>query len=359
VRSLTWDQVDARRLEASWLTSRAPADDLLDVVRATCGVHAQLMTGAELALSARVEGVTRTGVRERLWERRELVKGNTLRGTLHLHPADEFALWKSIRGVRDRWREPSWLDWQGLTLAEAESLRADVLVVLDDGEPRTREQIGVAVGGRLGEHIATDSWGHFLSPASGDLCQGPPRGRNVTFVRCDRWIAGWALPAPEAALREVCRRFLATYGPAQRGELEHWLALRLPDEAFEGLEEVDVEGRRAWAVPGTTFPNASPSGVRLLSHYDVYVIGAHPRDHLIPQQKERIFLRGAGPNPALLADGIVAGVWARKDRGKRVEIRVEPFRRLTRAERQELAVDAERVASTYGAEADLQLVEKL
>jgi hypothetical protein len=360
VRSLTWDQVDARRLEASQLATRAPGGDLLDVVRATCGVHAQLTTGAELALSARVEGVTRGAVRELLWEHRVLAKGSTLRGTLHLHPADELALWKSLHGVRDRWRERSWLDWQGLTLAEAESLREQVLAVLDDGEPRTREEIGAAVGGALGEHLATDSWGHFLAPASGELCHGPPRGRMVTFVRCDRWLDGWEPPAPEAALREVCRRFFATYGPAQRSDLEHWLAMRVPDDVLDGLEEVDVEGHPALALPGTVFPQAAePPGVRLLAHYDVYVIGAHPREHLIPEQRERIFLRGAGPNPALLVAGRVAGVWARKERGKRLEIRVEPFRRLSPPQRRELAADAERVASTYGAEPDLQLVSKL
>ena len=58
----------------------------------------------------------------------------------------------------------------------------------------------------------------------------------------------------------------------------------------------------------------------------------------------------------LLVDGRVAGVWTRKDRGKRMEIRVEPFRKLARHEQRDLADDATRVAVTYGAEADLQLV---
>jgi hypothetical protein len=90
--------------------------------------------------------------------------------------------------------------------------------------------------------------------------------------------------------------------------------------------------------------------VRLLSHYDVYVIACHPRDHLIPEQKERIFLRGGGPNPALLVDGRVAGVWRRAQRARRMEIVVEPFRKLTKAQRTALEDDAARVARTYGSE---------
>jgi hypothetical protein len=352
MRTLSWQEVDARRLARSRLDARAPREELLDVARATLGVHAQLMTGAELALSARVDGVTRDEVRELLWEQRALVKGNTIRGTLHLHPADDFALWRSLRPTR--WREQKWLEWQGLTLADAEYLREAVLAVLD--EPRTREEIGAAIGGKLGDRLASDSWGHLLAPAGNDFCHGPPRGRKVTFVRCDRWIPGWRLRDRDDALRELVRRYVETYGPVRRDELEHWFAFKLPAGALDGLEEIAVDGVRTFVLPVTSFPAGAPAGVRLLAHYDVYVVACHPREHLIPEQKERIFVGGAGPHPALLVDGRVAGVWSRTLRGRRMEIDVEPFRRLSTGQRRELADDAARVARTYGAEP--ALVEK-
>jgi hypothetical protein len=356
VRTLTWDQVYARRLRRSFLDARAPRKRLLDVARATCGVHAQLATGAELALSARVDDVGRGDVRAALWERRELAKANTLRTTLHLHPADDLPLWKALPSL-ERWREQWWLDWQELTLAEAESLREAVLAALDDGEPRTRAEVGAAVGGRLGGRLASDSWGHYLAPAASLLCQGPPRGRNVTVVRCDRWLPGWRSVEAGEAQREACRRYLRTYGPSRREELEHWLARRVEawDELEPELEEVDVEGRRSFVLRGAEFPDGPPRGVRLLSHYDVYVVACHPREHLIPVQKQRIFLRGAGPHPSLLVDGRVAGVWSRKHRGRRVEVRVEPFRRLTRPQLAALADEAARVARTFGAEPLLEV----
>ena len=308
------------------------------------------MTGAELALSARLDRVTRDDVRDALWKTRELVKGATLRTTLHLHPAGDLSLWKSLP-TGTRWREVKWLEWQGLTLAEAERLREQVLAVLDDGEPRTRAEIGAAIGGPAGAHIASDSWGHFLAPAGDRLCHGPPLGRNVTFTRCDLWVAGWHEPDVQEAQLEACRRYLATYGPATRDEVGHWLGRKPPDDVWDalGLEEVDVEGYSTFVLPGDEFQDRTPSGVRLLSHYDVYVVACHPREHLIPEQKERIFLRGAGPNPALLVDGRVAGVWRRTQRGRRVEILVEPFRPLTKAQLEELTDDAARVAATYGA----------
>jgi hypothetical protein len=321
VDASSWDRIYARRLARSHLDEPVPLERALDVTREVLGLHAQLATGALLALSARVAGATRAFVDDLLWEQRALVKGNTIRGTLHLHPPDDFALWKSA--YEPRWRTQKWLEWQGLTLADAEHLREAVLAVLD--EPRTRVEIGAAVGGAFGVRIAKDSWGHLLSPVGDECCQGPPRGRAVTFVRADVWIPGFRHVDRIDALRELVKRYVATYGPVERPDLEHWFAAKLPDEV-----EIPDAG---------DFPDAAPHGVRLLSHYDVYVIACHPRNHLIPEQKERVFLRGAGPNPTLLVDGRVAGVWRRD--GRRID--VEPFRPLTTAQQAALAGERERV----------------
>ena len=317
----SWDRIYSRRLERGHLAARAPANRLLDVTRDVLGVHAQLMSGAVLALAARVEGVTRRHVDELLWEERALVKGNTIRGTLHLQTPADFALWKSA--YEPRWRTARWLRWQELTLRDAERLRDAVLSVLD--EPRTREEIGRAVGGAFGRRIAADSWGHLLTPANDAVCHGPPRGRNVTFVRADVWLPGFRHVERTDALQQLVDRYVATYGPVERPELEHWLACKLPDKVQIG--------------DAGDFPDAKPRGVRLLYHYDVYVIACHPRDHLIPEQKERVFLRGAGPSPTLLVDGRVAGVWKRDGKA----IAVEPFRELTKAQLAELERERGRV----------------
>lgn len=317
------ERIYARRLARSHLDRPAPHEHLLGVVRDVLGVHAQLATAAELALSARVEGITRATVPRLLWETRELVKGNTIRGTLHLQTPEDFELWKSV--YEPRWRTEMWLKWQELTLAEAEWLREVVLGVLDG--PRTRQEIGALVGGPFGTRIAEDSWGHLLSPANRELCHGPPRGRNVTFVRADVWLPEFRRHDRLEALRQLTTRYVATYGPVERAELEHWLACKLPPEI-----EIPEAG---------AFPDAKPRGVRLLPHYDVYVIACHPRDDLIPQHRERIFLKGAGPNPALLVDGRVAGTWRRD----KANVTVEPWIDLSEDQRAELELERGRVAT--------------
>ena len=313
MRTLSWQQVYARRLAASRLDERAPHDELLEVARATLGAHAQLMTGAELALSARVDGVTRDEVRELLWERRALVKGNTIRGTLHLHPADDFALWKSLGAD---------------ALARAEVARLAGADARGRGVP--------AGGGARRARRAADARGdrrrdrRDVRRPHRDRLVGPPArpgGRR-------------ALPRPAARpqghvrpLRPLDRRAgscatATTRSASSCAATSRRTAPCAATSSSTGSRSSCLRMRsttwrrstsRACArtcFPGTAFPDAEPAGVRLLSHYDVYVIACHPRAHLIPEQKERIFLRGAGPNPALLVDGRVAGVWSRTLRGQ-------------------------------------------
>ena len=145
------------RLVRSHLVERAPADRLVEVVRDVCGIHAQVMGSAELQLAARVDGITQADVREALWERRELVKTWTLRGTLHLHPADELGLWTAARravvGEADHAND-SLENVDEVVAAIGEALRgrtltreelADAVVERVGPEPRERARVGLGL----------------------------------------------------------------------------------------------------------------------------------------------------------------------------------------------------------------------
>ena len=101
-----WDDVRARQVTRSSLGERTSADRLVDVAGALCGVHAQVQAAAELQLATRIEGAVQADVRAALWEERTLVKAWTVRGTLHLHPAEELPLWlaarRAVLGPADR-----------------------------------------------------------------------------------------------------------------------------------------------------------------------------------------------------------------------------------------------------------------
>ena len=369
--SAIWDEVRARRLARSSLAARAPAARLVDVAHDLGGVHAQVQASAELQLASRVDGIAQAGVREALWERRLLVKAWTVRGTLHLHPAGELALWHAARRAvagapRElaAWRDPAGVLHPEVGRNEVEAIRAAVWDVLD-GRCLLRDELAGEVVGRVGpehEERLRSGFAFFLS----ELCQGPPQGAKVTFVRPDQWIEGWQEVGEEQALAEVCRRYLHTYGPARPGDFREWFAspaFKAPearalfDSLGDELEEIDVEGHCAYVLAGdTAFPTLEPS-LRLLPEYDVYIMGFRERGLLIPEVvREQIaaHARGRYEGPAgvrlLVVDGVAAGLWERKKRGKRIELRVAPARKLTRGQRAELDDEAERIGAFTGLE---------
>jgi hypothetical protein len=290
------------------------------------------MGAAELALSARVAGLTQEEVRAELWEARALVKAWTVRGTLHLHPAGDLPLWAAAARA----------------LAEPEDARVvDAIGKALDGRCLLREELAEEVAKDAGEWTREkigSGWGYFIGPASqiGKLCHGPPRGNKVTFVRTDQWIR-WRDLDPGRALKQACRRFLETYGPAGRRELAGWLAVK--PAAVPALPEVKVE------------PGRARGPLRLLPEYDCYVMGFREREQLVPENvRARIRshpkgrFEGIAAVPTVLVDGVVAGTWRRGKKGKRVELAVEPARRLTKQEREELEAEAERIGAFLGVE---------
>ena len=70
VTSLTWDQVRAWRLERQALESPVPGGAMLELVSRLCGVHAQVMSSAELTIGVRTSDVTGDDVRRALWKER-------------------------------------------------------------------------------------------------------------------------------------------------------------------------------------------------------------------------------------------------------------------------------------------------
>jgi hypothetical protein len=368
-----WDEVRARRVLRSSLSPRASGDQIVEVARDLCGVHAQVQASAELQLATRVEGVVQADVRAALWERRTLVKAWTVRGTLHLHPANELPLWYAARRAVLRaadkglpvWRDPAGVLHPAIDADEVEATRAAVWEALD-GRCLLRDELAQEVVKRVGgaaRKRLRSGFAFFI----GELCQGPPQGSRITLARPDQWIEGWQdVTDEDEALREVCRRFLHTYGPARPADFCEWFAStaftvaearKLFESLGADLEEIGVDARRCFVLAGDrSFPVPS-SQVRLLPEYDVYVMGFRERDQLVPEPVRGLVAthgRGRYEGPAgvrfVLFDGIAAGLWERRRRGRRVELGVRLVRRLGKSRRAELQREAERIGAFLGLE---------
>jgi Winged helix DNA-binding domain len=357
------------RLQRHRLDRRAPTGSLVSVAHALCGVHAQLAASAELALWARVAGLRRDEVREALEEKRSLVKTWAMRGTLHLLAAEDLPLYVAVLGPR--WDDPggAWLRGFGVTKEQYGAILENVPKALG-ARPQTREQLADKLAELAGPEIrerVLEGWGSLLKPSArrGDLCFGPNRGRNVTFVRPDRWLRGLLRVDGEEARREVVRRFLSAYGPATADDLGRWLGFRgaEPKRMLQALEdelvEVEVAGAPAWLLAAdldALKTARTPTSARLLPAFDPYVVGFRPRALLVDAAHEpRIFRPQAWFSPVVLVDGRAAGIWERERRGRRLEIRIEPFARLSTTTRRAIAEEADRLGEFLDAPAELQV----
>jgi len=107
--------------------------------------------------------------------------------------------------------------------------------------------------------------------------------------------------------------------------------------------------------------DSEPAGgcVHLLPHFDVFVVGSHPREQLMDPASS---VAHASPGTAatfavLLVGGRVGGVWERKRVGRRLRIRVGAHRPLSRRQRDSIAEQAERIAQIVELQGELEFGE--
>ncbi|WOX22328.1 winged helix DNA-binding domain-containing protein [Streptomyces solicathayae] len=367
----SWDQADARRIRRQFLDRPAePADSAPSTVAAAMlGAHAQILSAAELSLALRIVGATRADVRAALWQERSLIKTFGPRGTVHLLPAADLALWTGALSALPAGPggQPGDVRMTAEQTDEVVAAIGDALtgaeLTVDELTDAIVERTGPWAGERVMEAFQ-DKWPRWRQATAtaahrGVLCFGENRGRKVTYTN-----PGVQPSAGPTALAELVERYLYAYGPATPRHFATWLAapagwagaLFASLSGAGRIEEVDLEGESAWVVAGDTEVPAEPvRGVRLLPYFDAFAIASQPRARLFPGRAyERALARGqAGNFPVLLVDGEVAGVWHQRRSGKRVAVTVEPLAPLAAPRLRELEEQAARVGEVLEGVAEL------
>lgn len=355
-RALAW------RMGRHHLAERAPAADALRVVGDICGLHAQVMSSAELSLWARVEGLERDAVQQALWRTRSLVKLWGMRGTLHLLPTAELGTWLAAFGTYTHYGNRS---------PEIDAI-ADAVGAALPRRLLTREELAAEVEQRTGSAMlgewVQESWGTSLKAISfrGLICFASSDNGRVRFTTPPTWVSEASERLdPETALRDVTRRFLAAYGPATPKHFGLWWGGTGPTRARRMLEalgdeavELELGGERVWLLADDLpeIESASPPrAARLLPAFDPWVVGASRTDDAVvdPAHRARVYRAQGWLSPVLLVDGRIAGVWRHSSKARHLVVELEPFGRLPAWARDELEAEAARLAAFF--EQDLAL----
>ena len=349
---------------------------MLPIASRLCGLHAQVMSSAELTVWARAEKLGRQDVQRAVWDERSLVKTWAMRGTLHLLPAAELPLWHAALSTSRRYLRPAaWKKYFDISMEELDAI-TDAIGRALKNRVLTREELAKEVGrltgsAKLGTKLAQSSWGVMLKPAAfaGGLCFGPSVAQRVRFTHPSTWLS----PSQRAfdlqtATKEVTRRFLAAYGPATHRDLARWWngggivtgrqwITSLGDE----VAPVKVEGSAAWMLAADVpeIKNVRPGrSVRLLPGFDQYVVGASCHvEQLMPTGalRSRVYRPQGWISAVLLVNGRIYGTWRHEIGGMRVKVVIDAFSEVPSWVRRGAEEEAERLAQFLGHGLELEV----
>jgi hypothetical protein len=339
--ALTDAAVRALRLRAQRLTGERPTT-VAGAVAAVGALQAQATPAARLAVRARTTTVDAVAVDEAC-ATGAVVRTWANRGTLHMLAASDVRWVVGMLGPvfaaagRGRRRQ------LGLDDATCERGLAAIAGALAGSPPLTRAELVARIadsGVRL--DARTQAPAHLIGYAAlcGLICRGPERGSEPTYVLLDDWVpATGAVAAGEQAAGEekLARRYLAGHGPASAVDFAAWSGLPVTRcrAAFAAIQDGTVDLGPAGTVLSTMDLTAPRErSVRLLGHFDAYLLGWRRRDLVLdPAHAKRIQAGGGMILPAVLVDGRVVGTWRLDRRGDSGRVSVEPFDTLPRGSR--------------------------
>ncbi len=311
------------------------------VLREVCGIQAQDLPAAQLAIHARDEALSLAAIESARQEERSIVRTWGMRGTLHLFAVED-ARWMVpflgpifIAADRRRFAE---LGWDAERSPRALRILADAIA--RQGELTREERVrilktnGLPYEGQAPVHLI------FRAAMEGILCEGAGRGSKPTYVSFEDWVGSPRHLPDETALAELARRYLTAYGPASPDDFTRWSGLKTGDarKAWRLLasEITSIETTRnsaygpLWTlktqISRLEDPITSLPVVRLLPRFDNYLLGYARRDLIIdPAYARRVNAGGGIIHPTLIADGRILGTWKTARRRASLEVNIEPF----------------------------------
>ncbi len=118
-----------------------------------------------------------------------------------------------------------------------------------------------------------------------------------------------------------------------------------------------MEGRRAWTlVEDLEDLRASKPfrSVRILPNFDCYVLGCYPRESIVvPGFQSRVFRPQAWISPTVVVDGVAKGTWSQRQKSGVISVQVEPFVKLSNAQKDLVEKEVARLGGFYEVAAEV------
>jgi hypothetical protein len=367
------DSIASFRLRRNHLLDDSSQNqDAVTICRDMCGVQAQVMSAAFLQLWTRNHAIARAEIESALWKDRTLVKTSLMRQTLHLISTDEFLLYIAALRPSRFAQAMRVMDRCGITREESEALIPMIMETLSAG-PLSRPAVAAALRPKASKRVRfwmENSWSLVRLPvAEGLVCYGRGEGNAIVFIRVDHWLPKLKLGLMSATEAQcaLLRKYLRAYGPATLTDFSHWAGIPMQEvkTLFPLIEDelAQIPGDKKSCfllredVAALNGSAAARGSIRLLPIFDSYLLAHRDKDHLLsPKHYKRVYRNQGWISPVVLIDGAVAGVWSHKLKGKKLLVEIEPFGKLSKAERAGIEREVERLALFFQSESTLEFV---
>lgn len=335
---LTHEQVRRIRSFHQGLTGESAAADAAQAVRQLCGLQAQELPSAHLALRARTTGLTAADVRRAREVERAVVLTWTLRGTLHLIAAEDVRRQLALFGTLSIHRAERRFRQLGLDADTRRTAAERIRNLLGTRGPLTRAELaaalaqdGIPVEGQAIHYLV------YYAALTGIICFGPERSGSLTYVVLDNWLNSDDRDTITGAdmLAELARRYLSAHAPATLADFASWSSLSAGQakagfEAIAGeLIEVETPSATAWMLKQQRErldTLSAARSVRLLPRYDSYLLGYQSRAFMVQADyAQRIHPGGGLIRASVIVDGEARGNWRMEHKRAATTITVEPF----------------------------------
>ncbi|NQX27883.1 winged helix DNA-binding domain-containing protein [Microbacteriaceae bacterium VKM Ac-2854] len=365
---LSAGRVSRLRLHSQGLVGER-ADTPADVARRMLALQGQDPASVLWSLGVRSEQARRgehgEAVVRAAFDRGEIVRSWSMRGTLHAVAAEDLRLLLGV--TADRQRRAVATRQRQLEVTEADiAAAADAArTLLGAGGRAARAELYAAFEA-AGQRTSAQRGYHLIYALALDdvICLGPHSGAEQCFVLNEEWLPaspGSAAPDPDEALARIAGRYLASHGPASERDLSVWAKIPLTAARSgiaalgDAVQSLDGPGGTLWVEP-SLLDRPDTSGVLLLPGFDELLLGYADRSAALPSaHAERIVPGGNGIFLAtIVRDGRVVGTWRRRATTKATVIEPEPFEPLAERTRAAVRREAERFARFLGTAADLR-----
>ncbi|NQX13678.1 winged helix DNA-binding domain-containing protein [Microbacteriaceae bacterium VKM Ac-2855] len=308
--------------------------------------------------AADASGVGGEGVVRAAFDRGELVRSWTMRGTLHATTPADLVLLLSVTAERQRRAVLTRQRSLGVSAADIAASEVVARAVLADGAQATRAELYAAW--QTAGQATSDQRGYHLIYALAleqVLCLGPFRGTEQCFVLADDWLPDSPSPDAEDAAMEIARRYFSSHGPATERDLANWLKIPLTTARAamaalgDELQATDGPTGVLWATPERWESTVNGSGrILLLPGFDEMLLGYADRSASLPSEfADRIVPGGNGIFLAtILRDGRVVGTWRRRTASGVTAVTPDPFLPLSPSDDAGVVREAKRYARFLG-----------